>query len=341
MTPTLSTTPEHLDELTRRELGLGTLALVALLAGCASEEPATTAEAGAGYPRTVTDASGASVVIPRRPERVACAQNVWDLDAVLALGEVPVLFGVRDFSQYLGSPTATWPWHERVLAEAEQPQRVSVGDSLDVEAIAASRPDVVIGDEALSETRDQLERFAPVVQVAAFDWRRNLRIVGEVLDLASEAEALISQTDQRLANALARYDVAAPRVAMLATYDETAFYLFGDDSIPAVDLFRRAGFDLLDELTAAATPDEPRIEYSAENLDVLEPAEVLVVFNYGVGGESPPLLDSRLFTRLPAAQADRVVVLPQGEVAQGLSVFGPLNLELGLDLVARTAALVE
>lgn len=326
------------DDATRRDFVVGSLGLAALLAGCGAA-PATSADAPGAYPRTVTDATGTDVVLDARPRRIACAQNVWDLDAVLALGEVPVQFGLRDFAEYTGSTTTSWPWHERAL-DGERPERVAVGEELSVEAIAAAPPDLIVGDSAVADVRDRLGSLAPVVQIASFDWRRNLRILGEALDLSDDAEALVAQTDQRLATSLDGYDLAGARVAVLGVYDATAFYLFGNDAIPVVDLLRQAGFGFLDELTADATPDAPRVEYSAEQFGLLDPADLVVVFDYGDSGVPSPVAADPLFARLPAVQAGRVVVVEQGERAQGLSVFGPLNLQLGLDFVRECAELV-
>lgn len=263
------------DDVSRREFVIGAAALAALLTGCGTGAAGPAADGR--YPRTVTDASGDDVLIEARPQRIACAQNVWDLDAVLALGEVPVQFGLRDFATYTGSPTTSWPWNERVLAEeGARSERLPVGEELSVEAIARSTPDLIVGDSAVEAVRDRLSALAPVLQTASFDWRRNLRLLGDVLDLSADAEALIAQTDQRLASSLDAYDLGGARAAVFGVYDATSFYLFGDASIPVVDLMTRAGFGMLDDLVATATPDEARVEYSAEQLGLLEPADLIV-----------------------------------------------------------------
>lgn len=327
------------DDVSRREFVIGAAALAALLTGCGTGAAGPTADGR--YPRTVTDASGDDVLIEARPQRIACAQNVWDLDAVLALGEVPVQFGLRDFATYTGSPTTSWPWHERVLAEeGARSERLPVGEELSVEAIARSTPDLIVGDSAVEAVRDRLSALAPVLQTASFDWRRNLRLLGDVLDLSADAEALIARTDQRLASSLDAYDLGGARAAAFGVYDATSFYLFGDASIPVVDLMTRAGFGMLDDLVATATPDEARVEYSAEQLGLLDPADLIVVFDYGDGGVVSSIAGNPLFGRLPAVQAGRVLVVGQGERAQGLSVFSPLNLQLGLDFVQECARLV-
>lgn len=333
--------------VTRRSFLVGGgLVTLAALAACGADPASPGAEDTSGYPRTVTDGTGAEVVVPSKPRRIAVGQNVWDLDAVLALGIAPVQFGLRDFSEYTGSPTTSWPWHEEALSGLGQAgadaQRLSVGEEPDIEVISSARPDLVIGDDFLDTARDQLESLCPVVQTTGFDWRRNLRLVGEVMDVSAQAEELIASTDATLDDALAGYDLQGATVGVFAVYDATAFFVFGHESIPTIDLFQRAGFGLVEDLTSAATAEEARVEYSIEELGRLAPADVLVVVvvDYSSGDAFTALSELTLYSQLPAVVAGRVVVIPQGQEAQGLSVFGPLNVDLGLDLVRQTADLL-
>ncbi|OZE33272.1 MULTISPECIES: ABC transporter substrate-binding protein [unclassified Rhodococcus (in: high G+C Gram-positive bacteria)] len=329
-----------IEAATRREFLIGSVALAALIAGCGSGEEQATGDGtvGDGYPRTIVDDAGESVVIDRRPQRVACVANLWDLDTVLALGVVPVQFGVREgFAEMIGAPNRSWEWHENALAElGGTSERISLGESIDTERIAAAEPDLIIGDDGVADSRSQLESLAPVVQIASFDWRANLEMIGEALDRRDRADELIADTDARMSAALEGLDVGGATVGLIAAYDTSMFYGLGHESIPAVDLFRRAGFTTVAALSDGATADAPRPEFSAENADVLADADVLVVFDFGSAG----IVETGLFTSLPSVAAGRVVVLEQGEVAQGFSTLSPLNLDLCIDVVRRAAELL-
>ncbi|AMY21568.1 ABC transporter substrate-binding protein [Rhodococcoides fascians] len=328
------------EAATRREFLIGSVALAALLAGCATgdEQSSGDGTAGDGYPRTIVDDAGESVVIARRPQRVACVANLWDLDTVLSLGVVPVQFGVREgFSEMIGAPDKSWEWHEKALTEiGGTSERISLGDSIDVERIAAGEPDLIIGDDGMADLRSQLEALAPVVQIAAFDWRRNLQMIGDALDRRERADELIAQTEARMSAALDGLDAGGATVGLIAAYDTSTFYGLGHESIPAVDLFQRAGFETVAALSDVATADAPRTEFSAENADILAEADVLVVFDFGSAG----IAKTGLFTSLPSVASGRVVVLEQGEVAQGFSTLSPLNLDLCIDVVRRAAELL-
>ena len=52
---------------------------------------------------------------------------------------------------------------------------------------------------------------------------------------------------------------------------------------------------------------------------------------------SAPALANPLFTALPAVAEDRVVVVPQGPLAQAIAVQSPLNFDVLLELAKQVA----
>lgn len=336
------TIDEVFDDITRREFVIGTSAIAALLmAGCGSDDDGAAGETGddTSYPRTVVDDAGESVDLTTRPERIVCTANLWDLDALLSLGVSPVQFGVRDFSEFTGSTLGTWPWHEDALQGVSNVERISLGESINVEKIASARPDLIVGDDLLADVRSQLEAIAPVMQIAYFDWRKNLRMLGDALDRRETADELIADTEARMASALNGIDVSEATIGLVASYDSSTFYGLGHDSIPAVDLFRRAGFTTIDALSEGATAEAPRPEFSVERAEILAEADVILLFNYGSPDDR--ITDTPLFQTLPAVQHQRVIVLEQGELAQGFSTLSPLNLDLCVAVVQEAARLLN
>lgn len=74
---------------------------------------------------------------------------------------------------------------------------------------------------------------------------------------------------------------------------------------------------------------------------MLEPAQVIVLFDYGGDGTNDSgILANPLFLALPAVKAGRLVVLTQGELAQGMSTISPINRDFCLDVVRQAATLV-
>lgn len=109
--------------------------------------------------------------IEKKPERVATI--AWaNHEVPLALGIVPV-----------GMAAATWgddddngvlPWVEEKLEEldAETPVLFNNDDGLDYEAIADTRPDVILAAYSglTEEEYDQLSKIAPVVAYPEVAW---------------------------------------------------------------------------------------------------------------------------------------------------------------------------
>ncbi len=117
-----------------------TAVLVAALPACgesAADEPAAAAPAGDGaWPVTIEHAFG-ETTIEEEPQRVVTV-GFTEADLALALGVTPV--GVRD---HLGYDHANRPWAVDLLPAEPLP---TVGDeAIDLEAVAALEPDLVLG----------------------------------------------------------------------------------------------------------------------------------------------------------------------------------------------------
>jgi len=342
-----------INSISRRSFLIGTSGLlsVAVLSSCVAVQPAAAPAAAsqpaasavaAGYPRDVTDAIGLVSTIAAPPQRIVCLCNLWDLDSVLSLGVAPVQFGIRAFIEaYTGSPLISWEWHETALAKFDSEIARVNGDTVNVETIALAQPDLIIGLSG-KEGVEQLTELAPFIQLTP-NWRENLRIVGAALALEEQAAQLIEETDARIATSLDEFNLdTAPTIAVISCYDAVTFNFFGHPADGRFDLFQRAGFAMLEDLTAQATAETPVIDgISIEVVEQLAPADVIVLFDYGSDGVNPSgLVTNPLFQQLPAVQAGRLIVLTQGELAQGLSTISPLNIDFCLTVVRQAGELL-
>src|SRR5690606_23443011 len=114
------------------------------------------------FPVTVEHALG-TTVIPARPERVATVS--WaNHEVPLALGVVPVGFAAANFGDDDGD--GLLPWVAARLQElgAEPPALFDEGDGIDFEAVAATRPDVILAAYSGLSRADYetLSQIAPV-----------------------------------------------------------------------------------------------------------------------------------------------------------------------------------
>lgn len=184
----------------------------------------------AQFPVAVRDASGATVVIERRPGRiVSLAPSITEI--LFALGLDQEVVGVSDADDYPPARVRSRP-------------RVG-GVVISLERVVALRPDLVIGMPSLQ--RDQIERLRALrLQVLAVDARSvdetiaQVRLLGAVTGRIRDAETL--------ALALQRRGRVPPPARRPTVYIEAwgePILASGSDTL-VDDLVRRAGgFNIL------------------------------------------------------------------------------------------------
>lgn len=173
-----------------------------LLAGCGTAAPAddpAEPAASAGYPVAVTHALG-TAEIPAEPTRVV-ALSLGDADAAVVLGVTPVAVVAPFYA-----PDGDVPW----LAGRLGPETTVIpGDpdfSIDVEKIAAARPDLVLGTgAALTESTYAALTGLGVPVVAHLadpnsdTWQDRTTLVGTAVGRQAEARAAIDETTAAIA----------------------------------------------------------------------------------------------------------------------------------------------
>jgi iron complex transport system substrate-binding protein len=171
----------------------------ALLAtGCSTDKPGEVAEDGSV---TITHAFG-ETRIPGPPQRVVSA-GFTEQDDLLAVGVVPI--AVTDW--FGAEPFGVWPWARAKLGAA-QPVVLSLTDGIQVEQIAALRPDLIVAVNAGldADTYTQLSAIAPTIaqsgQQAFFEpWRDQATVIGQAVFKDAEMRGLITAVDDRFVNA--------------------------------------------------------------------------------------------------------------------------------------------
>jgi iron complex transport system substrate-binding protein len=193
------------------------LALTACGGASATDTSGATQAAAEGatdsFPVTVSHAFG-ETTIDEAPTRVATVSWV-NADVSLALGVVPVGMPRDDWG---GNEQGSTPWKDAALEEAGAaigtegaPAQYSETDGIDVNAIAALAPDVILGAYSglTQEEYDKLSKIAPVVAYpdTAYGtaWQDSTRLVGEALGRSDAAEELVEQTEQRIADEVAEH----------------------------------------------------------------------------------------------------------------------------------------
>lgn len=126
--------------------------------------------------------------LPTSHERIASI-NLEDM--LLALN-VPIVFGMSIGEGYY--------LNDRLK---EQGAALEIwGDSLNLEAIVAAQPDLIIASTAImQEGYDNLSKIAPTIVYDREDWKNSLTAIGQALGIEDQAQAVISAYDTKAADA--------------------------------------------------------------------------------------------------------------------------------------------
>jgi iron complex transport system substrate-binding protein len=318
--------------MTRRPLAaLAAAALALTLAACgSSDEPAGDAAASSSssgaFPVTIEHTFGETTV-ESQPQRVVTI-GYNEQDFALALGVTPV--GVRE---YLSYDATTRPWAIDLLPEDPIP---TVGaEELDLEAIAALQPDLILGVYSFIDesTYDLLSQIAPTVaesadyELGATPWQEQTRMDGAALGKADEADALVAEVEAKFETARTENPGFAGQVLALDFwFDGTHGALPADDL--RMQFFTQLGFQAPAEAAGEAG-------LSAESLDALN-TDVLVA----AGGDQQTLLAETLFAGLPVVAEDRAVFVGgfDRQFPAALGFTSPLSLPYAIDLIVPPLA---
>lgn len=258
------------------------------------DRPVEVIEEGDGY-RFVRHAAGTTRV-PSHPERI-CALAA--ADELLALGVTPVAHSINDgnFPDYLADALADVPWIPNVYG-AHLPN---------MEAVIATRPDLIITRTLSRQTYRQLTQIAPTVVVLDHleFYRQRVLDVGAIIGRPREAAARVAWYDAKVAAARAAIHpvLAGGSIAMLHARP-TAWRLHGGDHHTDPLLY--------DDLGVA----KPRLvahrrwssTASPEGLLHLDADWILTAIDVDIGSARrlADLVEHPIWARLPAVRAGRV-----------------------------------
>ena len=324
--------------------------LTAGLAACSSA-PTTGAEpassSAAWVPVTIEHALG-TTTIDAKPERVATV-NWANHEVPLALGVVPVGMAAANFGDDDGD--GVLPWVEEKLEElgAETPVLFDETDGVDFEAVADTEPDVILAAYSglTQEDYDTLSEIAPVVAYPetawGTSWRDVIKLNSESMGMAAEGQALVTDLEQEIGDAVAKHpEIAGTSAAFLTHVDtadlsEVSFYTTHDTRAM---FFEDLGLTTPESIaTASATTEKFSLTQSAEQADAFDDVDMIVTYG---GDELVEALEGDpLLSQMPAVKAGAVVNLPGTSPLGTAANPTPLSISWVLDdylsLLAKAA----
>jgi iron complex transport system substrate-binding protein len=266
----------------RSKTTLALLLAALALAACGSEDSDSSADGGdsqasaeqSALPVTIQHRHG-STTIDTAPKRVVVA-GLREQDALLALGIVPV--ATTDW--YGGHPGAIFPWAKDELGDAKPPTVLNDQDGLDIEAIAAQRPDLILAiySGITKKEYETLSKIAPVVaqpkgQVDyGSSWQEETLITGKAVGKPERAQQLVDETEGLIADAAAEHpDWKGQTAANVADYQ--GIFVYGPQDV-RTRMLEELGFEYPEELRKAF-PDEFGGQLSEEKVDALDVGALL------------------------------------------------------------------
>lgn len=272
-----------------------------------SETPSSTAgRDGAGETRVLPSFYG-DVEVPVAPQRVVAVSydTPWQLQAV---GVRPV--AVQDYGKWVTEFSADQQEFVEGVAT------VGAYGDLNLEAVAAARPDLIVGDgyEIDEPTYELLSAIAPTF-IAGSDIRGDWKsISSQIADAAGAGDAvgkLRDEYDSTLARLRAQYaDELARNWAHFSLGDNPSdFSVQYPTGTTGALLFTELGATLAPSVPEGS-PESGYESISTEKIaDVLGGADVLVHFLNADGSPNPAIqavIDMPVFATLPAAVAGHV-----------------------------------
>jgi len=296
------------DELTRRKFLTGAVGAAALLGltACGSGSSASTAPSSptpSASTRSIDTAKGA-VDVPADPARVVAIQP----SAFATLCDLGVAtLGVYDEGAQYVSP--------RYLARYDAAPKIGTGGQINVEKVAALRPDLIIGVDYSwnTDVYGDLTKVAPTVIAPSTGWKATARTVADAVNREAKLSDLADHMTQRAAAIKESYAAALARYRwdiVQGGFDAGQYWLYGPGS-DIGEILASAGVRFA--TGSAETPGAGNRALSYEKIDVLGDADVIGFYSNFDGtpnNEAPQLFAQPGFQNLAATKAGRLVPIP-------------------------------
>ena len=289
--------------------------LIAGLVGCSNENKTTESTTSNVEERVITDVKG-EVSIPVEPQRMVDISGASDILSLLGYDVIGT--ANSDGYDYTKLPT----YLEDVLKNAKI-LGYSMLAEMDVEAIIALEPDVIVISTVQEKMYDQLSKIAPVVMIEMkqVDWKEDFMHVANVFGKEEEATTWINNYLDK---------AAAVGDQIKATYGENSTYLSFLASAGSLFIFDQAGlgsvlYDDLGLTKPAGMPEQEDISLPVVSLEGLAEINSDYIFAIGTDEDLQTLTSSSIWNGTEAVKAGNVVTLPASSYFnQGYSPIGRL-----------------
>jgi iron complex transport system substrate-binding protein len=319
----------------RPRSAVAALCVLAVAAGCASgsdAQPAAEADAtsmgGDFEPVTIEHALGVAE-ITERPERVVTL-GMGSAETAIALGVVPV--GMEEYP-WGSDETGYLPWVHEALTEqgAELPDQFVGATELDVEAVLALEPDLVLApwSGVTQGQYDQLSAIAPTVAYPeapwTITWDEQIRTIGQALGEEDAAQGLVDGIEQQLADA-ARPEYEGITFSYVYHGDPGTLGVFFPDE-QRVAMVRALGLTVdpvVETLRDQEVAGTDSAVVSMENAHLLDDSDLVFTW-YSDADTRASVEADPMYGSIPAVARGSVVAVEDQSFVTASSIINPLT----------------
>lgn len=273
---------------------------VFLLSACGGTEEKTTEEAEKQTTEertyTVEHAMG-STEIKGTPKKVVILTNEGT-EALLALGVQPV----GAVQSWLGDP-----WYEHISKDMEGVEVVGTESEVNVEKIAALKPDLIIGNKLRQEkVYEQLSAIAPTVfsETLRGDWKENFTLYAKALNLEEKGNEVLGNYDNHIAEVKEKLGDKVNKEVSVVRFMAGKSRIYYTDSFSGV-IFNELGFKRASQQEELFTADNKlgnlAIEVGKEVTPKMD-GDYLFYFTYAPQGDQEALDTAKEWTNDPLWQ---------------------------------------
>lgn len=319
--------------------------LTGVLAGCGSSSdtdggatkaasaPSASADA---FPITIKNTFG-ETTIEKKPVRVATV--AWaNHEVPLALGIVPV--GMSKAAWGDDDNNGVLPWVEDRLTQlhAKTPVLFDESEGIDFEAVADTRPDVILAAYSglTRDDYDKLSKIAPVVAEPGLPWATSMddmiRLDSEALGLEAQGDALIRKLDGEVRASLDAHPSLAGKKVLFSYVDPKDMSKIGfyttHDTRPG--FLAGLGLPMPSIVTDTSQGSDSFYEtVSSEEAAKFDDVDVFVA--YGNDKTLAELQADPLIGKIPAVRKGAVAILQDSTPLAASANPSPLSIGWGID----------
>lgn len=318
------------------------VALAMALTGCGAESSTSGGASAAGgsssssgaFPVTIDSALG-KATIKHKPQRVVTLGQAATGTAI-ALGTIPV-----------GTPSYKWganedgylPWVQQAVEKhgGKLPKLLTGGQSLDIEAIVALHPDLILAPwSGLTQKQyDVLSDIAPTVaypdKAWSTPWKKEIRTVGKALGKRKAAERQIDQINDRFAT-VAREHPEFGKHTFVYTYTQgpgtLGLYMSSEQRVKVLTKMGLRLDPVVKTFHGKGGADWALI--GLENADKLKNADLMFTF-YTDAKTRKQVRSQELYRQIPAVASHCVVTSDDHSFVTASSMINPLTVPWMMD----------